>query len=403
MRLGNGFFLPFNFLRLSFAYFTLADFLCLASLFLRLCRGNLPTYALLSGTTYWVFGVLLMVTGFLLSSLLNGDPIRGLIVTFQYMHTFLLLPLVVLGRSWEQTIALVKALCASVFLMCIFGVYVIHIDGQRNTAFVSGSGRLQSFVERENEAASVIAMTTPLLLWLWISGAIRPLFALLGLVAMLYGTMLTGSNTGLLTLAAALAAFLAVALSGRSLMGAVALGATTITAMLTVGRDYLPPVFQRRVLGALESGNLDEAGTFSHRFQLMLESIGVARDTILLGLGANQYRVQSFWEQPVHNAYLLLWTEGGLLSLVGLVLALCGGFVTGLAPLMRPGGRVYAAAAICVLGPFILLINAAPHIYGRFWMGPVFCGLAIATCFTRLGHAPRGKPLIRARQPRAAA
>lgn len=379
------FFLPFNFLRVDFAYITLSDLLCVASVGMRIAKAEIPSSPLGQATPLWLLGGAAMAGGLLLSSAAFGDPVRGVIVSAQYLFTYFIIPLVFLGRDWDQTIVLVKAFVAAVIAMCLFGVYLIHVDGQTNTRFVSGNGRLRSFVERSNEAASVIAMTVPLILWLAEVGRLNRLLALAGIGICVYGTMLTGSNTGLGALVCAVGGFLAFALSPvRMAIGGAAAGAVTL-ALLSFGREQLPAVFQRRVLAAIESGDIDQAGTFTHRLELILESTEIAGRSMLLGIGADQYRVVSAWEAPVHNAYLLTWTEGGFPALLGFGMIITAFAVAGLAGAGRRGARLHAALAACTLIPFALLINAAPHVYGRFWVGPFLCGLAVARLHAETG------------------
>src|SRR3546814_6239292 len=53
---------------------------------------------------------------------------------------------------------------------------------------------------------------------------------------------------------------------------------------------------------------------------LIREAWGIVEDTMIVGLGVDQYRTISFADTPVHNMYLLLWAEGGLLALLGWLL-----------------------------------------------------------------------------------
>ena len=52
----------------------------------------------------------------------------------------------------------------------------------------------------------------------------------------------------------------------------------------------LPAVFQKRVLVGLETGNLNDAGTFADRMLLIKEAIRLGGNVFLLGYGADQYR-----------------------------------------------------------------------------------------------------------------
>src|SRR3546814_1492658 len=81
-------------------------------------------------------------------------------------------------------------------------------------------------------------------------------------------------------------------------------------AILVAAGYQLPEVFQGRVGGAIESGDMSQAGTYTGRMDLIREAWGIVEDTMIVGLGVDQYRTISFADTPVHNMYLLLWAEG---------------------------------------------------------------------------------------------
>ncbi|MDB5524074.1 MAG: hypothetical protein JWM58_1837 [Rhizobium sp.] len=392
------FFSPMNFLRLPLFYFTLSDALACVCFFLLLMRGRLSLHPIgPASTLIWLIGLSMLLSMLLLSSLVN-DPIRGAIYVTQYFFAYFIILCVIGGRSERQLYILAKIYILSIIVMCIHGVYLINIDGQRATSFVSGNGRLTGFVERENECAALIALATPILMLL-VGTKQLPKVALLGLALMGYGVMLTGSNTGLASFAAVVAVFALLTVNWKML---VPLGAFCVGIVLMVdrfGRDYLPVTFQRRVLGALESGNLSEAGSFDHRVELIYEAIGRTRHAMFVGMGADQYTITSFLKQPVHNLYLLLWTEGGLLCMLGFIVMISAGFGPALVALRRPGGRIFAACTLCTVGLFMLSINAFPSVYGRFWTMPIFLAISMSCAFLARRTSPTASSFPDQRRP----
>lgn len=374
---------PANFLRLPSVYITLGDVLLFACFALLLLRRAVPIRPLDSSTPIWIVGIMLLVGGLLVSSVVNGDPQRGIIVSAQYFTAYFILPLVILQRPLWQISILVKVFVLSIFIMGLHGIYLIHIDGEIYTRFVSGSGRLRSFVERENECASLFAMTFPLLFWLLGMKYIRHTtfwicFAIFG-----YGIMLTGSNTGLLGMMYACFYIILTSLSSLRRLILILGGATTLVLLLSfVGdslvRTVLPPVFQQRVLGALQSGDLDQAGTFTERYELILEALEMVENTILLGVGADQYRFFSEMGYAVHNAYLLIWAEGGLFAMIGFVLIILAGLSIIPGAIRRKGSWEAGICTFSSASLFALLVNAVPHVYGRFWAVPLFLGIAVS-------------------------
>ncbi|MFN0192916.1 MAG: O-antigen ligase family protein [Aestuariivirga sp.] len=379
---------PMNFLRHPVVFVTLSDVFALLCLAVMFVRRAVPLRPLGSYTPMWMAGAMFVFGGLLTSSAVFGDPNRGMIVALQYFYSLVVLPLIIAGRPIPQTVSLAKIFLLSIFLMCIFGIYLIEYDGQTNTRFVSGSRRMQSFVERENECASLIALTFPLLFWLRSQGHLSLVAAAVSVAAMFYGVLLTGSNTGLLALLGACYIYFAAKISLRSLtFGTIGLAGAAFI-VISRGKDVLPAVFQKRVLPALESGDISQAGTATERLALIYESLDVAQRTALLGIGADQYRLQSHLNQVVHNSYLLIWSEGGLIGLAGLLLILLTGFCLAGAANWVGKNKDAGLCALTTFLVFALTINAVPHIYARFWYVPLLLSAGIAVAALRPAMPP---------------
>jgi O-antigen ligase len=205
-----------------------------------------------------------------------------------------------------------------------------------------------------------------------------PKIALLGVGLLGYGVMLTGSNTGLGSFVLVVGTFALMTSNWKLLLPLGASAGAIVMLVDQFGRDYLPAAFQRRVLGALENGDISEAGSFDHRVELIREAIGLSGKTAVFGIGADQYAAQSAFNQPVHNLYLLLWTEGGFLCMVGFIIMLAAGFGPALTAWKRPGGRIYAACTLCMVGLFLAAVNAFPSVYGRFWAVPLALSVSMS-------------------------
>jgi hypothetical protein len=384
------FFAPMNILRAPGFYFTASDLFACLCLGMMVMNRTLPLKPLGIGTGYWVFGLALMVGALFASSLLAGVVDRGLILSIQYLFAYLMLPLVLLGRPWGETTILMKTFIASIVVMIAHGIYVVDIVGLTNTTFVSGSGRLLGFVERDNECGSLIALTVPMILSMTAMRTLPALIALALLPLIAYGIMLTGSNTALCAMLYGLGVFFVATLTFQRLaVGLVAI-LLVVTAITTpVIRDSLPAVFQKRVLTGIESGDINQSGTFADRMQLNKEALQFAGDVVLIGRGADQYREISDWKAPVHNLYLLMWNEGGLIALAGFLIMLTGGGIALAFPLRYRDGKLPFICGFTTLSLFAVLINAVPHVYGRFWAVPVLLSLAPAITFIERGPLPR--------------
>jgi O-antigen ligase len=123
---------------------------------------------------------------------------------------------------------------------------------------------------------------------------------------------------------------------------------------------------------------------------LIREAIELLDDTMLVGLGVDQYRVLSRFGAPVHNTFLLIWTEGGLPALIGwlslLIMVVAG------APLIAR--RRLDGAVACAVGLVFACIGfTTSHTYGRHLVVPVHLAMALALASLA----------ARSRNPRAAA
>ncbi|BDA82962.1 hypothetical protein Sa4125_05040 [Aureimonas sp. SA4125] len=375
---------PVNILRTDAFYLTASDVFATVALLALVMNRTLTFASLGAGTFLWNTGLVLMAGMLFASSLVFGDPTRGVVLSGQYLFAYLLMSHVLLSRTLRETVFLLRVFVASVTLMCVHGIYAVDISLERYTAFVSGSGRLQGFVERENECAALIALTVPLALWLAVTGNMKPVWLLLIIPLFAYAIMLTGSNTGLFGLLYAVAASVLVSGSWRQIWFSTGAVAVLYGAVLTWGTVFLPIVFQRRVLGALETGSIDQAGTFTGRFELVLDALSMTKNSMFLGVGADQYREISDYGAPVHNMYLLVWVEAGFLGMIGFGLMMVGALVTAAMAFRVPGHRPAAACTFTSVTLFALLVNATPHVYGRFLVVSLLLGLAPSIMATQI-------------------
>ncbi|TPM02691.1 O-antigen ligase family protein [Mesorhizobium sp. B2-3-7] len=380
---------PFNILRFDAFYFTISDGFALAAVFAAILGKSFSISPLGAGTFLWNIGIALLCGMLLLSSLIHGDPQRGFIISAQYLYAYFLLAFMIVSRPWAEIVLLMKSFLCSIAVMCLQGIVIIDILKQRGTVFVSGNGRFQGWVERENECATLIALSVPLMLWLVASGCIRPRWLWVGLPLFGYGIILTGSNTGLIGLVFAVTIFVVATGSWRRIISLAVTSLAAFFIAVTWGRDFLPEVFQHRVLNALQNGDLDEAGTFADRMRLIHEAIGKADNNSLLGIGADQYRQVSELHAPVHNTYLLIWVEAGLPGFIGFLLLLVAGITIAILAARSREGKVSAICTATTVLLFAALANALPHLYSRFFLVPLLLGMAPSVAILRDGPASR--------------
>ncbi|WP_298569801.1 O-antigen ligase family protein [uncultured Aliiroseovarius sp.] len=384
---------PMNHIRLSGVYITASDIVALAAFILMLAKGSVPIRFFGPATAFWGLSFIAFAGGMTMSSVINGDPAALPNTLAQYSYSLLVLPMILGGRSYAQTLALIKLLIAAYVFVMLFGAYVVHFVDNPNRMLVSGNGRMRSLIQRENETAVHGAIAIVLVLGLYKLGAMRARSVLLCIPPLIYGIMLTGSVSGLL--ATFLGVTLLVLIVGpiRHIPISAAIVAVVVVILLAFGDIFLPEIFRNRVLDPLLNRGLVGAGTFSDRALLIQEAMAIMKDTVFLGLGVEQFREYSAHNAAVHNNYLAAFVEGGLISLLGLI----GFFLSALtlvwAAIVSRVNRQVWAMTLVVLLIYAVAFNMFPTFYARFWNVPWILLLSLtASLLTPLRH--KDQPIL---------
>ncbi|HRO16170.1 MAG TPA: hypothetical protein PLL33_14255, partial [Paracoccus sp. (in: a-proteobacteria)] len=271
---------PMNFFRASFAYITLSDVFSMLALLAMLLGTGLPMRPFGPATRAWYGCTLLLTGGLVIGSAMNGNLVSGMTVSAQYLFSLIVVPMLLLQRSRAEVILLIKLFVAGMVAVMVHGAWVDEFH-PGDLRFMMGNGRLRSLVERGNEAAALAAVAITFSLWLYFLREIRPVLLLVALAPLGYGLLLTGSNTGFFLTVLGVAALVALSGSTRILLGTLGVMAAMAYAVLNWGELFLPEIFLRRVFGALSSGDMDQAGTFTDRMFLIREAYDLTRHTIL--------------------------------------------------------------------------------------------------------------------------
>ncbi len=396
------FFCVFPELRPTELFFTLSDLIFALSAVLMLLSGRFRLAPLGPMMVPWMCAFAVLCTGLIVSSLLGAAPQRVLIVLGQYTFAYILLAYIIVRTDESIVDGLIKTFVWGTVCVNVIGLLIYFTGADEQFRFVSGSGRMASFMGNPNANANVIGLTLPFVLYLWFAGKWRLPYVLGTLAVLAYSLLASSSVGGLLWTLTGLAVFLALTLNWRIVAGIAVCLAIAVPLLADLGTSILPAAFQDRVLGAVESGDMSQAGTFSYRMGLIYEALDVVGDQLVVGLGADQYREQSASGNPVHNIYLLMWAEGGLPALIGWLMLPQIIALSALWVLVRPGGRLIAATTLAVVVVFLLAATGTAHMYGRFWVVPLhLCSalLMVAWSGRRLA-APRA-PATRQRGRRA--
>jgi O-antigen ligase len=361
--------------------FTFSDVIFIAGTLMLFANRQIPLQPFGRLTPLWIMSASLVMLGLTIGSLVNGDPMRLLVTGGQYLFSLLLLPSLLMGRPPGQWLILARALILGSVCMEAFGIGIYFFypgnfeDFQRfGPEFITGGGRLSAFLSDANWNAAVIATTMPFLWFLRMRGRITTVPFIAYMLILIVALVLTASVTGMMSTAAAALIFVAV---GRAVPSVrYLLVGAALTALIVVNAVPMPRAFHQRVLPALVEGDISKAGTYTGRAGLANEAWGMVEHTGMIGMGADQYRRHSLDRAPVHNIFLLLWAEGGLIALVGW-LGLLGIAITGGVIAYRRD-RLVAALAFAVTTIFIVYSNAAAHMYARIWIVPFLLALAPA-------------------------
>ncbi|PDT52899.1 MULTISPECIES: O-antigen ligase family protein [Sinorhizobium] len=377
---------PYATLRFSELFFTLSDFFFCLSLSLLFITGRIWSKPLGEATPLWLIAFTLLFVGLMVGSLLNDSPERGLIVTAQYLFAYVFLMFILIRDEPRVAYRLAAIFLVSMVLIDIHGIITFYTVGYvpgEGKGVVTGGRRLATVLRNPNLAAAMNALTLPIPLFLWATGRIKSYVAL-PVIAIFIGTViLTSSNSGLFVTLLCLGVFTAFLSTPKLLLRLALAGGILAAAVAGFGsKDLLPKTFQTRVLGALSSGDISEAGTFVSRAALIEEALQTISDKQIafVGLGADEFRERSVQTAPVHNLYLLLWVEGGLLALLGWIMFSAVLLLHGLT-LKRGGGDKRALAAMTTtIVVFLTIALFNPHMYARYWTIPIFlcCGLGLA-------------------------
>lgn len=377
------FLLSWHILRVGDFNFTASDFLFLVCFAIFLVRHSLNMMALNVMTAHWCAALAMMLGGLLIGSVFNGDPLRWANIASQYIFGFLLLPMVLMSedRTWIRK-------CLLYFVLGVAASQIVALSMANFFSFdqskellgpsvVAGNGRIGGLVSDANLNGAVIAFSIIALFNAHHHGLIRNFFAICVGAVLVWALLSTASFTAFASTGIATCIYFVSSNLGRFLKVGVPLIIIAI-AYIAFGLP-LPEAFSERVLGAVMTGDLSQAGTFTHRSALIAEAWEMSKDTLFVGLGVDRFRVESIHGMPVHQFWMLLLTEGGILSFTGLV------FMFGVLGMM--GMRAFSlhredgAMALAILAILLIFSTSIPHMYNRLWITPLM--LALAASFAR--------------------
>ena len=367
---------PMRELRIANVNFIYSDLIFILVGGMLLVRRRLQIAPMQDVTIVWMVANICLIGGLFASSIVNGSATAALVVCTQYIFAYVFLPFIMI-RDEQTALLLLKAAVFGCLFVVVSGFIFAATGYDNGFKYITGSGRLASFAGNPNDFAMMIALNTPLLMYLWFARALPGTLCLAIITCFFVALIMASSNSGIGATAVGMAAFLLFAGNIRLMVKGAMVAGLLVLAASTIGYDYLPEVFQQRVLAAFESGDIESAGTFKGRMHLIVEALDQLDGTLLLGFGADQYRERSYWHEPVHNQYLLVWVEGGTIALVGWLLILVSMAFIGIRSYQHHGGSQAAALALATTIVISIIGTTSPHLYSRFWMVPLLVAIGL--------------------------
>lgn len=380
---GAVFFCGWALLRVGQINLTASDLLLSIVLVTMLVRRQLNGRPFGQFTPYWYFGLGLMLLGLMIGSIAHDSMDRWLIVGGQYLFGFLLIPMIFMGQQTSVMRSLPAVFVVGIVVSELLGVSASlifdhgEITALMGPSFVAGNGRIGAMTGEVNWNGAMVAFAVPMLIYS-VQRRIMPLG--LGLICggvLVWGVLASGSFTGFSATIIAVAAYLAI--SGFGLMMRAALLGALCTGLFLASGLPLPKAFEARVAGAVTSGDLNEAGTFTDRAALIAEAWEMTEEHLLVGLGVDRMRQISSHGAPVHEFHLLIWNEGGFMAFSGVIMLLLTMF--GMAFLVASRSRIEGALILAAVVVFNIYTFSIPHMFSRLWILPVL--LAMSTYFAR--------------------
>jgi len=335
-------------------------------------RMEIPKFLI---TPVWILSTMLFTLGFAISAIVNGNPEKFFGVTFQYAFSYLFLFLVLFNAMLHGFKKPLKAYLGGVAAVCALGIAVKIFGLNLPGIVISTKGRMSSTLTNPNALARFIALSFPLLLYAWNKKVFTQPYIIAITTCSLIGLMNTGSFGGI-------ANFSIGAMSFYLLLPGIKRKIKMLIISLSIGVVIValfgvPAILEERVLPVILAGNYSDAGSANMRAALNVEALEIIGRTPLIGVGPQEYASNSAYGLNVHNTWLIIWAEGGLLSICGWALILAIVFRYLYLGWRSPTSKIEGATGLSVLNAFIFSSFTGTHAYNRYLVLPLVISLIL--------------------------
>lgn len=380
---------PFNSLTLNVAYITISDIFFILLFPVLFGQLSLNSGRLISDSSSrlkliqlcWFFGMIFLSIGYLLSNLFNNTTsFMDTITTLaQYSFVFVYLPIVFLFIDKNNYYKLLKIYIFGVVAVILLGFFIESFSSPLYTTLINrgifiGRNRFGSFLG-SNGLTKTIAMCIPLVFFLLNKNNLKNNELILIIISFLVAILKASSIGG------TVACIIAFVLSYSQLKYSKSKRNLTIFSLIIViiflYLVYIGSInielFTERVLNGLFLGDLEEAGSFNLKVNLMSDAINTIVNNPIIGIGIGGFTKLNKFNQSVHNSYLLIWGEGGIFAFLGLLIIVLSSVIFVLKKMNK--ANTGAVFILIFLAIFSFNLLTGTHLYQRFRIIPFILSL----------------------------
>lgn len=376
------FFAPFYSLRItkllgfSDVFFTLSDLLFLFVLYIILI--NKVTY--LKNTSSKKFLLILflsgylIILGYLISGIVSDNPSWNTITTIlQYAFVYIVFPFIFLHCTKYQLNKMVNAYLFGLIVIIAIGSFTMIFFNSfylkmASLGYFIGTDRMGSFLG-SNGLSKTIAISIPLLYLCLKESQIRIHTLYLYIFLFIVGLVLTSSSGG--SISSLLAYILLITLSTiatkkssfKLLFKQIILsGILVLTIILLIQIDKsnnlgITDKYEDRIVDVILYEDISEVGSFQSKKSLMIQAWTIVTSSPIIGIGANSFRLTNIYKETVHNIYLGLWVEAGIIGVIGILLFLLYSFSISIKGLLNKDEKMVRYSLVCLVCTIILSLN----------------------------------------------
>lgn len=277
-----------------------------------------------------LISVVLMIVGLMISTIISSNElaIRVFPIAIQYFFSFYIAYIFVASLNKRELEWLLSSYLLGGFVLAFVSIiiYLFAYDYGVKNLLIWKNGRLQMFSGANGLGPHMVLLSV--LLIYKISAKQMSGFYYLLLVVPFFVITLTGSNTGLILFIVAVFGLLAFVRGLKLKLILVMLAAFGYLLLLNI--VYFSDTHDIHVLKRFDwinSADMGQAGTFDERSEVIRIVWLHVMNNPIIGVGAGSagatgvFATQipgGFSSQP-HNAYVLLWAEGGIVAILGLL------------------------------------------------------------------------------------